>query len=282
MDTDFLDVEELNIDDSRGERSFAASLNSVACNNVTAIATNFGGGVKARRNDMLGAWALMELKSKSLDQKFYNATHEANETQMCTTECTVDILENCTSPGGIDPQLVSETQKGQNNIAAVDRNNFALLGKESEEWVQSQLIESQLDGSVSVETTDEHQEDSAEVDKTGQFDQRSMATVLHSWVQDDQQPKSEDSSGFLMEVERKVERRFAWQFPEIARLLMEDQYLSRKKRWSRLESSEQQLWQDYRRNGIYSGRRGGHPFKHQRKKVLCTEARAYDEGNNDS
>ena len=56
-DTDFSDVEDLDINDARSETNFAASLNSVACGNVTAIASNFGVGVKASRNDMLKAWA---------------------------------------------------------------------------------------------------------------------------------------------------------------------------------------------------------------------------------
>ena len=76
-----------------------------------------------------------------------------------------------------------------------------------------------------------------------------------------------------MEVEQKVERRIASQFPENARLLLENRSLSRKEKGSRLEASGQQSWQDYRRNGSYSGRRGGHAFKHQRKKVFvckCT------------
>ena len=100
-----------------------------------------------------------------------------------------------------------------------------------------------------------------------------MATVLHSWVQDDQQPRREEFGGFSMEVEQKVERRIASRFPEIAMLLLKNRSLSRKERWSRFEESGQHLWQDSRRNGSYSGRRGGHPFKHQRKKVLmftCT------------
>ena len=82
----------------------------------------------------------------------------------------MDTLENWTSQRGINLQLVSETQKGLSNIAAIDRTNFAQLGMELEEWVQSQLIESQLNGSVSVEPTDEHQEDSAGVDRTGKSD----------------------------------------------------------------------------------------------------------------
>ena len=69
-DTDFSDVVELDVDDSRSETNFAASLNSVACDNVTAIASDFGSGVKASRNDMLGAWALMELKKGGIDLKF--------------------------------------------------------------------------------------------------------------------------------------------------------------------------------------------------------------------
>ena len=160
-DKGFSDIEELDFNDARSEKSFGASLNSIACNNVTTIASNFDGGAKTSRNDMLGAWALMELKTGGMDQKFCNATHVADETQMCTTECTADTLENWTISGGIDWQLVSETQKGQNDKAAGDRSNFAHLGKELEEWVQSQLNESELNDSVSVEPTDEHQVESA-------------------------------------------------------------------------------------------------------------------------
>ena len=269
-DTDFLDVEEFDGNDARSETGFAASLNSVECN-VTAIASDFGGGVKAIRNDMLGAWALMQLKTGGLDQKFCHATHGADETQMCTTECTVDTLENWTSSGGIDRLLVSETQKGQNNNTAVDRSNFAQLGKELEEWVQSQLSESQLNGSVLVKPTDEHQEENPAIDRTGKSDQESMATVLHSWVRDNQQPRREDSSGFSMAVEQKVERRIASRYPEIAKLLLENRLLSWKE-WSTLEASGQQAWQHYRTNGSYSGR-GGHPFNDKSKKVFvykCT------------
>ena len=265
---DISDVEEFDVNDERSETGFAASLISVACDNVTAIASGFGGGVKASRADMLGAWALMELKTGGVDQKFCNATHVADETQMCTTECTVNTLENWTSPGGIDRQLVSKTQKCQNDKAAVDRSNFAQLGKELEEWVQSQLHESQLCDSVLVEPTDEHQRESAGVDRTGKSDHNSMTTVLHILVHDDQQPRREDSCGFSMEVEQKVDRGIASRFPEIAKLLLKNRSLSQKERWSRLEASRQQSWQYYRRNGSYSGRRGGHPFKHLRKKVF--------------
>ena len=87
-DTDFSDVEEFDVNASRSETGFAASLNSVASDNVTAIKSDFGGGVKASRDDMLGTWALMELKTGGVDQKFCNATHVADETQICTTECT--------------------------------------------------------------------------------------------------------------------------------------------------------------------------------------------------
>ena len=156
-DTDYSDVEELDVDDARSETSFAANLNSVVCDNVTALASNFGVGVKASRNDMLGAWALMELEAGGLDQKFCNTTHGANETEMCTTDCTVDTLENLTSSGGNDRKLVPGTRKGQNDKAAGDRTNFAQLGKELEEWVLSQLHESQLNDSVLVEPTDDHQ-----------------------------------------------------------------------------------------------------------------------------
>ena len=57
---------------------------------------------------MLGAWALMELKTGGVDQTFCNAAHVADETQMWTTECTVDNLENLTSSGRIDRKLVYE------------------------------------------------------------------------------------------------------------------------------------------------------------------------------
>ena len=266
-DTDFSDAEEREFNEARSETSFAGSLNSVACGNVTAIAINFGGGIKASRSEMSGARALMELKTRGVDQKFCNVTNGADETQMCTTECTVDTLENRTSSGGIDRQLVSEKQKVQNDKAAGDRSDFAHLGKELEEWVQSQLSESQLNGSVSVEPMDEYQGGSAGVDRTGKSDQKSMATVLDSLVRDDQQPRREDSRGFSMEVDQKVER-IASRFPEIAKLLLVNRSLSRKERWSRLEASGPQSWQDHRRNCSYSGRRGGHPFKHQRKKVF--------------
>ena len=134
-DTDFWDVEELDVDDARSETSIGASLNSVACGNVTATARNFGGGNKTSRTDMSGACALMELKTTSMDQKFCNATHVTGETQMCTTECIVDSLEKWTNSGGIDWQLVSETLKGQNNKAAGDRIIFAQLGNVLKEGV---------------------------------------------------------------------------------------------------------------------------------------------------
>ena len=267
-ETDFSEVEELDVKKARSETSFAGSLNSVACGSVTAIASNFGVGVKTSRNDMLGARALMELKTGGLDQKFCNVTNVADETQMCTTECTVDTLENWKSSGDIDREFLSETPKGQHDKAAGDRSDFAQLGKELEEWVQSQLSESQLSSSISVEPTNEHQGDSARVDRTGKIDQKSMANVFHSRVHDEQQPRREDSGGLSMEVEQKVERRIASRFPEIAKLLLDNRSLSRKEQWSRFELSGQLLWQDYRRNGSYSGRRGGHPFKHQRKKVF--------------
>ena len=109
-DTDFLDVEEFDDNDASSETSFAGSLDSVACGNVTALAINFGGGIKASRNDMLGAWALIKLKTGGSHQKFCNVTNGADETQMCTTECTVDTLENWTSSGGtreLDKQVTA-------------------------------------------------------------------------------------------------------------------------------------------------------------------------------
>ena len=104
---------------------------------------------------------------------------------MCSTECTVNTLENWTSSGGIDRLLVSETQKGQNDKVAVDRSNFAQLGKELEEWGQSQLNKSQLNDSVLVEPTDEHKGESAGIGRTRKSDHESMATVMHSWVHND-------------------------------------------------------------------------------------------------
>ena len=238
--TDFLNVEEFDVNDARSETGFAASLNSVACDNVTAIASDFGGDVKASRDDMLGAWALMELKKGGMDLKLCNATDKADETQMCTTECNVDTFENWTSSGGTDRLLISEKQKGQSKIAAVDRSNFAQLGKELEEWVQSQLNESQPNGSVLVKPTDGHHRKRAGIDRTRKCDQKSMATVLHSWVHNDQQPRREDSGGFSMAVEQKVDIRIASRFPEIAKLLLENRSLSRKEKWNRLEASGQQ------------------------------------------
>ena len=103
--------------------------------------------------------------------------------------------------------------------------------------MQSQLNENQLNGIVSVEPTQEHQVESAGIYRTGKCDQKSMATVLDSLVHDDQQPRREDSRGFSMEVEHKVERRLALRFQEIAKLLLENHSLSLKERWGRLEAS---------------------------------------------
>ena len=91
-DTDFLNVDEFDVNEARSDTSFAASLNSVACDNVTAIASNFGGCVKASRSVMWGARALIELKTGGVDQKLCNATNVADETQMCTAEYTVDTF----------------------------------------------------------------------------------------------------------------------------------------------------------------------------------------------
>ena len=201
-DTNFSDVEEFDVNVARSETGFAASLNSVACDNLTAIASDFGGGVKANRNDMLGAWALMELKPGGVDQKFFNSTKVADETQTCTTECTVDTWKSWTSSVQVDRQLVSEKQMGQNDKAAKDRSNFAELGKELEVWAQSQLSESQLCDSVLVEPTDEHQRERAGVDRTGKSDHNSMTTVLHSWVHDDQQPRRRTLAGFRWKLSR--------------------------------------------------------------------------------
>ena len=129
--------------------------------------------------------------------------------------------------------MVSEALKGQNDKAAEDRSNFAQLGKELEKWVQSHLNESQPNGSVLVKPTDEQQEENPAIDRTWKSDQGSMAKVLDSLVHDDQQPRREESRGFSMEVEQKVERKIALRFPKNAKLLLENQSLSRKERWSR-------------------------------------------------
>ena len=165
----------------RSESSFAACLNSVACGKGTAIARNFGGVVKASRSDMLRDWGLMELKTGGLDKKFCNSTHEADETQICTTECTVVTLENWTSSRGIDRQL--ETQKGQNDNATGDQSNFAQFEKDLEEWVQSQLKENQLNGSVLVEPTNGRQGESVGIDRTGKSDQKEVTSEFSMKVE---------------------------------------------------------------------------------------------------
>ena len=107
------------------------------------------------RNDKMGAWGLRGLKTGILEQKLCSATNVAEKTQLCTTECTVDTLEQCTCSGGIDRQMVSETGKGQKDKAAGDRSNFAQLGKDLEECVQSQLKENNFNDGVLVEPKDE-------------------------------------------------------------------------------------------------------------------------------
>ena len=47
-DTDFSDVEDIDDHNSRSETSFAGSLDSVACENVTALASNFSGNVEKK------------------------------------------------------------------------------------------------------------------------------------------------------------------------------------------------------------------------------------------
>ena len=90
------------------------------------------------------------------------------------------------------------------------------------------MNETQTNDSVAVEPTDEHQGESVGIDRTVKSDQKSMATILHSWIHDDQQPKREETSEFSMEVEQKVERRIASRFPEIAKLLLDNRSLSLK------------------------------------------------------
>ena len=51
---------------------------------------NFWRWFQSYQKRCFGAWSLIELETGGLDQKSCNATRKADETQMCTTECTVD------------------------------------------------------------------------------------------------------------------------------------------------------------------------------------------------
>ena len=62
--------------------NFAAKLEEEACDNVTAIDRKHHHEVKALRNDIMGAWGLMELRTRSLDRKLYSATYVVDETQL--------------------------------------------------------------------------------------------------------------------------------------------------------------------------------------------------------
>ena len=88
------DILYVNVSEAMKESSFATlfKIEKDACQNATALASNIGDGGKVSSNNLLGAWSLMELKIRCLDQMFYNATIMADETQMCITVCTVDNL----------------------------------------------------------------------------------------------------------------------------------------------------------------------------------------------
>ena len=101
----FLHLDELDANDASSKTSFAASLNSVVCDKVTAKASNFGSLSKLAETI---CWEPGTLTTGRLDQKFCNATHVADEIHICTTECPVYTLVNWTSSGRIDWQLVSE------------------------------------------------------------------------------------------------------------------------------------------------------------------------------
>ena len=127
-------MEALDLNDAISETSFGTNLEEVACDSVTEIDSKNVNRVKALRKDMLlGAWGLMKLETGGLDHTFCNATNLADETQLCTTEFTMDTLENGSVSGETDWPLVSETKKRQKDEAASDRNTFTQLGKELEE-----------------------------------------------------------------------------------------------------------------------------------------------------
>ena len=100
--------------------------------------------------------------------------------------------------------------------------------------MQTQLNENQPNGNFLVEPTDERQRESAGNDRAEKTDQNSVAKGLHNWIYDDQRPRRENFSSFLMEVEQKMGRMISSRFPEIAKL--EKRSLSRNERWSRLEA----------------------------------------------
>ena len=182
-DTDISDVKELDLNDARSEANFARGFK------VEEVKwdTKKENKIKALRNDVYGAWSSMALKTRILNQKFDNATNVADWTQLCTTGCTIDTLKEWSPSGGTDWQLVSETQKGQNVKEAGKWSTFAQWGNKLEEWMQTQLNESRLNGGVSVEPTDERRRGKAGIDGRGKTEQKSMATRLHDCTYDDQQ-----------------------------------------------------------------------------------------------
>ena len=81
-----------------------------------------------------------------------------------------------------------------------------------------------------------------------------MVRGLRDCIFDHQQLMREEFSGFSMKFEQKMEKT-ASRFPETAKFLLENQFLSWKEKWSSFEASRQQSRQDYRRNGSYSGKK---------------------------
>ena len=82
--------------DARNETNFAAtSFSSEARNIVTAIARQFGGSVKAGRNDKLGARGFMELELEGLEQKFCNATTSLMRHNCAQLRALLTTWRNC-------------------------------------------------------------------------------------------------------------------------------------------------------------------------------------------
>ena len=121
----------------REQRQVLKSFNAKASNNVTAIASFFEDSVKASSNILLGAWSSMELKTEGS-----NRNSAMQQTWLMRYNCVqlsslMTTWKKC--PGGIDWELVSETQKRQQVEATRGPNTFAKLGTEIKEWVQTQL-----------------------------------------------------------------------------------------------------------------------------------------------
>ena len=85
--------------------------------------------------------------------------------------------------------------------------------------------------------------------------------------------KREEESGEKVETYSK--------FPEIAKLLLDKQYLSRKRERSSVKNSNQtQLLKDWRRFHSFCRKRTcGNPFKHQKKFFSSRSVQLYDESD---